>query len=145
MLNLITDRTQADADRVKKLATKGWTGMSEAERSEWSAGMKGAYNYTDLNRVETAVAELAPAMGVTVTVKTDWTAVDVPRAADMERYLGNLRALRAKNGGISAVVLPDSMAGLTWQMANNIEQFLLDVEAFLGTHYHAGELFCGEV
>lgn len=81
---------------------------------------KGRYNYTDLNRVEAACAELAAlstsipadlkaeaeALGVawnsaydagwdpvSLTVKTDWAAEDIPRTSDMERYLGNVEAL----------------------------------------------------
>ena len=50
-LLLITDRTQADVDRWAELKAKGWLGMSTAEQSEWSAGMKGAYNASDFNRV----------------------------------------------------------------------------------------------
>lgn len=52
---LITDRAQADVNRVRELALKGWTGMTTAEQTEWAAGMKGAYNYTDLNRVTQAM------------------------------------------------------------------------------------------
>lgn len=146
MLNLITDRTQDDVDRVKKLAALGWGGMSSAQQAEWSAGMKGAYSHVDLNRVESAVAELAAAMGLALTTKTDWTALDVPKTADMERYLGNINALRAIVPGLPDTPdTPQSMRGLTWQMANDIEQILLDIEFALGTLNYSGELYCGEV
>ena len=49
--SLITDRTQEDVQRWSALAAKGYSAMTEAEKAEWDAGMKGAYNYTDLNRV----------------------------------------------------------------------------------------------
>lgn len=52
---MVTDRTSADVSRVEELAAKGWTGMTTAEQTEWAAGMKGAYNYTDLNRVTAAM------------------------------------------------------------------------------------------
>lgn len=53
---LITDRTQADVTHWKKLHDKGWAGMTDEEKAEWStAAMKGAYNYTDLNRVTEAM------------------------------------------------------------------------------------------
>ena len=48
---LITDRTTADVARVHELAVKGYA----AELAEWLAGMKGAYNDVDLNRVGTAL------------------------------------------------------------------------------------------
>lgn len=65
---LITDRTQADVDRVLTLSAKGWAAMTAAEREEFEAGMKGAYNATDLNRVNAAMEYLESrlvAMGYT--------------------------------------------------------------------------------
>lgn len=55
---LITDRTSSDVSRWSELKSKGWAGMTEAEKAEWSAGMKGAYKYTDLNRVNEALVYL---------------------------------------------------------------------------------------
>ena len=57
---LITDRTQADVDRVKAIAKKIENGTaSESELAEFnSAAMKGAYNYMDLNRVTAAMEAL---------------------------------------------------------------------------------------
>lgn len=57
---LITDRTQADVNRVKQIAEKIKNGTaSESELAEFnSAAMKGAYNYTDLNRVTAAMEAL---------------------------------------------------------------------------------------
>lgn len=52
---LITDRTAADVARVHELAVKGYAGMTAAELAEWLAGVKGAYNAVDLNRVGTAL------------------------------------------------------------------------------------------
>ncbi len=57
--NLIFDRTQADVNRVKTLTQKLIAGTAtDAEKSEWLAGMKGAYNASDLNRVGSAVEYL---------------------------------------------------------------------------------------
>lgn len=57
---LVTDRTQADVNRVKEIAEKIKNGTSsESELSEFnSAAMKGAYNHTDLNRVTAAMEDL---------------------------------------------------------------------------------------
>ena len=53
---LITDRTQADVTHWQELHDKGWAGMTDEEKAEWNtAAMKGAYNYTDLNRVTEAM------------------------------------------------------------------------------------------
>lgn len=52
---LITDRTQADVTRWKTLHDKGWFRMSPEEKVEWSSGLKGTYNASDLNRVTAAM------------------------------------------------------------------------------------------
>lgn len=69
--DLITDRTESDVNRVHELARKWvdgeWTGTT-SELSEWYSGMKGAYNATDLNRVNAAMEYLEArfkAMGYT--------------------------------------------------------------------------------
>lgn len=60
---LITDRTRADAERARYLtglwgpAPGQWRGTAE-ERAEWEAGLKGAYNAKDLNRVTLAASYL---------------------------------------------------------------------------------------
>ena len=63
---LIYDRTQADVDRVftlkTKILTEGLNALSAEELAEYMAGMKGAYNYTDMNRVGQAVAYIADRM-----------------------------------------------------------------------------------
>ena len=93
---------------------------------------KGSYNASDLNRVESNSAELdamLQAMGTdpgTLVHKTDWglpgafSAAEWPTTVQMERYLGNVRALLAAYG-VSAP-LPDTMEGLTYTGANQIEE-----------------------
>lgn len=145
-MEFITDRTPADVARAKTLAAKGWAGMTAAEQAEWSAGQKGAYNYTDLNRVESGVAALAAKLHITLQTKTDWLPTDAPTNADMERYLANIRALREARGALlSAPQPPASMAGLDWAGANAIEQTLADLDRLLQVCFYAGEAFCGEV
>lgn len=145
-MNLIINRTQADVDRVFELASKGFANMTSAEQAEWLAGMKGAYNYTDLNRVETAVQYLAEILGVAVTTKTDWRVTDVPTPSAMTRYLNNIRSLRKVNSALANTpAVPDSMTNLTYKTANDIEQILLDIEARINSWLRCNEIFCGEV
>ena len=64
MATWITDRTQADIDRVKELTAKARSGTwTEEEQAEWAAGMKGALSYTDYNRIENGIKELAEIVG----------------------------------------------------------------------------------
>lgn len=152
---LITDRTQADVDRVLALSAKGWAGMSPEERAEWSAGLKGAYNASDLNRVREAMEYLAGVFGaygyaVSLQVMPTWSDSDIPTEAQMTAYLANLSALR----GAAAVLpttpaVPADMALLTYIEANNIEQILTDIDQLLtnaaAAWYYSGDLFSGEV
>lgn len=134
LLTLITDRTAGDV--ANKTA-------------------KGFYNASDLNRVGAAVqyvAERFAAQGykVAVSPKTDWLASDIPTASELETYRQNIATLR----GLIAVMkstpeTPDSMAGLTYTEANDIEQILLDLDTLLTNAalawYQSGEIYAGEV
>ena len=155
-MQLITDRAQADVDRVDQLAGRVSAGMATtAEQTEWASDLKGAYNASDLNRVGAAVAYVAGRLngyGYTVTVnpKQDWTGSDIPTAEQMAAYLRDVAALR---GAIAVMAstppTPDSASGLTWREANDIERILLDVDELLtrmaAAWFYSGELYAGEV
>lgn len=99
---------------------------------------KGQYNWNDLNRVEAATEEIAGlllSLGYHVGLeptKKDWSRADFPTAAQMNRYLGNVKKVLAAYYAMpGAPVLPASMGQLTWQSANAIERNLRDVETLL--------------
>ncbi len=83
---------------------------------------KGAYNYSDLNRVERAVAEISDRAGFNLTTKTNWVMWDLPTETEMSRYLGNVKFIK-EHFGIN-INLPTSMNNLTYEYANNIELIL---------------------
>lgn len=134
LLTLITDRTAEDV--ANKTA-------------------KGFYNASDLNRVGAAVqyvAERFSAQGYTVAVspKTDWLASDIPTASELETYRQNIATLRALLAVMPTTPeAPDSMTGLNYVKANNIEQILLDLDTLLTNAalawYQSGEIYAGEV
>ena len=155
-LQLVTDRTQADVDDLKILHSKGYSAMTAAEKTLWNSGtMKGAYNFSDLNRVETAVSELALVLSelgfpTTVEVKTDWSLSAIPTVQAMARYLGNLNTLRSAVNVFSEITpeLPTDMQHLNFDGANRIEQMLQRIEQWAihmqSERKYSGELFCGE-
>lgn len=122
-----------------------------SERHEYSpytevlptATTKGAYNYSDLNRVERAVSDLSRIYGLNLITKTDWRMWDIPTKSDMERYLNNIREIRRACG--SNVNPPASMTGLTYSGANDIEKILLAGYQVAKKSYRTGELYSGEV
>ena len=86
---------------------------------------KGAYNYSDLNRVERAVAEISDRAGLGLVTKTNWSMWDIPTDTDMNRYLGNVNTIRLRlTDGAGIPALPTSMNNFTYEHANNIELIL---------------------
>jgi len=174
---LITDRTQADLDVLTRLAAKGcFLDFTDEEKSIWLGGIsqlyaldgslealdgtlytvgddgvRGAYNTTDYNRVETAVAYLDAvlrAMGYVAgigSIKTSWTVEDLANETELARYLGNVRAIRDRL--YLSNDLPDSMGGLTLDGANAIEKALTaadDAAAKIPAAYiHSGTTYSG--
>lgn len=164
-ITYVTDRTLADVERWKTLRSKGWWEMSIPEKSEWNGNItpppvpsaaKGMYTYKDLNRVESAVQFLASKYAERgydvsdIVTKTDWYFSDRFTIVDAERYLGNISKLR----DLSAVY-PDTPQApkvtdvFNFEVANNIEKILRDVESLLNnissSQFYSGDLFAGEV
>ena len=154
-LHLITDRTEADVERLKALCAKGWTGMSDAEKEEWLSGLKGAYNAADLNRVGSAVEYVAGRLrefgyAAAVNPKKDWTTENIPTPEQMERYLTDVATLRSALAVLPTTPeTPADMEKLTYTEANNIEKILEDVDLLLTymaqAWYYSGDVYAGEV
>lgn len=156
MLNLITDRTNADVQRWKELHDKGWDAMTATEQTEWLNGMKGAYKHTDLNRVESAVEALQERLiklgrlDTPLTVKTDWTRTGYPTSADMNRYFGNVEALRVAVGvNLNVPSAPTIQERFNYDKANNLEKILVAVDTWVSgaesAINYSGEIYAGEV
>lgn len=161
--SLITDRTQEDVERAEYLnglwvydeATGGlyWSGTTE-ELAEWSSDLKGAYNASDLNRVGSAVEYVAGRFAdygyfVDVSPRKDWAMGDIPREADMVKYLSEVEQLRSLVSVLPTTPeTPGDMECLSYMEANNIEQILVDVdkvlETMITTFVLCGEAICGE-
>lgn len=153
--NLITDRTQADVERYAELKAKGLRGMTDEEKAEWETFLKGAYNHTDMNRVESAVEYVAnrlTAAGYVVlpVIKKDWSGTDKPTLNDIKRYMKNIADIRAAlTTFYNTPEAPASEKRLTYQMANDIEQILIDVDDLItrmaNAYFYSGDLYSGEV
>lgn len=134
---LVTDRTQADVERVKALAAKGFAAMTAAERAEWLAGMKGAYNAADMNRVGTALnylaARLAPVCGMSIawSAKTDWAVTDIITASQAETYRQQIQDIRDALAYPAGTPDAPQMKRLTYTGANDIERILTICEELI--------------
>ena len=154
---LVTDRTQADVNRVKQIAEKIKNGTaSESELTEWNAAsLKGSYNATDLNRVGAAIQYVADRLvefgyAVSIDPKLDWTSSDWPTPETTGTYLADLAELRSKFAMMQTTpTVPEDMEKLTYTEANNIEKILEDIDLLLTNTmqawFYSGEVFSGEV
>ena len=135
-LNLITDRTSADANYAKSFQGKRWDDLSTEQKTEYLLGLKGAYSYIDFNRVENAVQYISELLKTynypnTVNVKTDWTAEDIQNFAQIQRYIDNIAELKNKYYSNVEGELPTTSTWLTIEGANYIERLLTNIEELL--------------
>lgn len=113
------------------------------------------YNASDLNRVGEAIRYLADELfargyEIRVSPKTDWAESDIPLASQMAHYLDDLRSIRETLSQPSTTPsLPESMAGLTYTGANDIESILRITDELMqwmdSAYFYAGDLYAGEV
>ena len=138
-VNLITDRTQNDVAYWSDLRQMIIERTASVEQwREWRTGTKGSYNATDLNRVGIAVKEIGNIITelyspVIVNPKTNWTISDIPTPTQMQNYLNDIESVRSSVASvlISIPSTPSSMDYLTYGLANDIEQILLDAVTFV--------------
>lgn len=153
--NLITNRTQADVERYAELKSKYLHGMTDAEKAEWRTALKGAYNFTDLNRVESAVEYVANRLTeagyvVVPVIKKDWKVGDKPTHEDLKRYMKNVADIRSALTTFQTTpAAPTTEKKLDFQAANAIEQILIDIDDLItrmvSVYFYSGDLYSGEV
>lgn len=149
MTNLVYDRTAEDVAEVRRLLWKldpeVGEELTDEEWAKWNAGMKGAYNYTDMNRVESAVKTLAAALTaagypveVTPVLKgsksedREWQEGDIVRWAQWTTYLSNVQRLRDAYYTLAETgELPKPEDKLGYVGANNIEKVLADIDLLI--------------
>ena len=151
-LQLITDRTQTDVEYAKRLHEKGLSRMTAEELSEWLGGLKGWYDYRDLNRVGEAmiyIRDRLKAVGEIVDIKprTDWSLSDLPTRSAIAEYLSNIEKLRS----VMPVPIETPVSGtlLNYEEANDIERILEYLEILIDkieqAYLYSGEIYAGEV
>ncbi len=160
-VKMVTDRSIADVHYAKSLIKKGVKRMIEdGTINEFLSGLKGAYNYTDINRVESAVHYLdnalvdadehirdnADFLGVafdsffavpynpkdygSIATKRDWTQWDTFSKDDRNRYISNIRHI-VKSMLDEPVGFPQMLDRLDYEGANLIERTLEKINEML--------------
>lgn len=152
---LITDRTQADVDRVLYLQSKGFAAMTTAEQNEFLTDMKGAYNASDLNRIGEACAfvrdkeiSLALPVSSSLIIRTNWAFGEIPTSADLSNIINTINALKSA----LSLTTPETPATLnqpTFEVANRLEEILVMCntlcENIVATYVYCGQPYCGQI
>ena len=123
----ITDRTQADVNLVLEYDNIGYNNLTPEQKSVWNAGMKGALNASDLNRIENNIKFLASSLELyNLNINTNWQMSDVPRNNDFNRILSNLNAVKGKARERFGINLPEtpSLPLNGFEKINDIENIL---------------------
>jgi len=154
MDDLIYDRTQEDVDRAIELNDKYSRGTITAqELVEWDNGLKGTYNYTDINRIEQWSQYIAQQLytygylNLNITVKTNWIMSEFPTSLEMKRIRDNVQKL--KNAFISFTQVPSNLEKMTYQKANDLEKVINELNTLINnmiaSFYYSNEVYSGEV
>ncbi len=156
MLELITDRTESDVERAQDLISKGISNWTDEEVAEFLSGLKGAYNASDLNRVESAVSyvfERFAANGYDYPapqIKNTWQISEFMDSEETKRYLSNIRQLRARiTVPIGTPKVAEDMEQFTFGKANDLERILEILDECISkleqSFVYSDEIFGGEL
>lgn len=132
-MNLVYDRTAQDVETAR------------TQRGETLTPLKGCYNITDLNRVESAVkalaaaltaagypVEIAPVLKGSKAEDREWQEGDIVRRAQWTTYLDNVQRLRDAYYTLAETgELPAPEDKLKYTGANTIEKVLADIDLLL--------------
>jgi len=155
-MDFVYDRVQNDVTYVKTLIAKGWVAMTTTEKAYFLADtVKGAYNYTDFNRVEDNTDEINTSLtsiGFTITLDTkvgSWVITDIPTITETTRILNNIQLMiTAYYTYVTTPTLPSDMQNMTFTEANAIEKILFDINSIvllaIDSFKYCGTFNCGQ-
>ena len=120
----IIDRTQEDVDRVKYLTKTILAGTNTQEEwTEFQSDLKGALNYSDLDRIEHNLTELANYFGITLVSMQREV---IPRVPYFVNLLTNVRLIRTSLYHRHDTPDTPAMPLSVYQKINDIEKIILD-------------------
>lgn len=122
MDNLILDRLKIDVDNA----------LNNPSNPSF---LKGAYNYTDLNRVETwceYIKDILNEYGknVSIQTKTNWNMRDYPTRTQIDRIRDNLDTLKEACYSLTTEEILYNNT-LNYEQANTLEKILYDIDTYI--------------
>lgn len=141
----VTDRTQEDVDHAKELI-EGWYSLTEEQKAEYLAGLKGCLNSTDLERMENNIQILIDVLELDKESHVG-AVPEIPTASYMADLKANVTAIR-EGYFVHAYTpeVPDAPYN-TFQKFNDMEKILEDVHEVVSSQfsYYAGnEIYAGD-
>lgn len=150
----IWQRTQNDVDLAARLSRTPWRRFTDSEKNAYLAGLIGALNYYDLNRIEHNTEYLAAALraygyGPNRSLhNTGWEEGTYPYRSELERVRANTQTLidiYYEQG----VDIPGSIDRPVYTDINAIERMLQLMYEMIGrmeqSFTYCGTMYCGEV
>ena len=121
--NLVFDRLRRDVELA-------------LERAGSAEFQKGAYNYTDLNRVESWCKYLQEllndyAKNINIDIKLDWNLRDYPFRIQIDRIRDNINTLRNACYAIMSLEIIEYNNTLNYEQANILEKILYDIDKYI--------------
>ena len=116
--------------------------------------LKGARNYTDLNRIAGNIHYLSDILSnygyvSSATCKTAWTLGEVPSYSEFMKIQSDLISLRYHVVGMVTTPVTPGLPYTHYQKINDIEKILFDTEQMIenmaAAWFYSDELYSGEV
>lgn len=136
----VVDRKEEDIQHIRELLHLGMAGMNPEQLAEYMAGMKGALNKTDLERVENNIQIMLDVLEIEANSNVG-NVPALPTEEYFEVLLSNVEAIRGAYCIHQTTPVTPSMPLNTWQKWNEVEQILYDVHEILCNNFH---YYCGE-
>lgn len=131
----IVDRTQADIDEVNVLKGIAWDDMTEAQKTAWSKGLKGALNESDLERIENNIHLLSEVLELGL-VTYDRNIPYIPNLSYWSNLILNVSTIRTSYSVHSDTPqVPDTPINV-FNKVNDIEKILLDIYEIILTNFY---------
>lgn len=150
---MITDRTQADVDKAKKIRTEKVQTLKELTDSEIIILERGMLTINTLNRIEEKQNELKNLINglgywnTSTTSKTDWTNTDIFTEAELRRITDNENILR--KAFFTYKNTPETPnISFHYEDINSLEKILVDLDIMINdvksNFRECGSCNCGE-
>lgn len=147
----VYDRTQKDTLRAIELNGKMLDRtITQEEKEEWMAGIKGALSLLDLQRIEwnTRLIGDFELIKLSVSVK-EWKRGDIPKVSDFVRILDNIQKIRGSWAIMSDTPRTPKQPMTVYHKWNDVEKIMHDItytyaRTYESRYYTGSDIYTGE-